>query len=78
MSISDPTRQAVRGRASYLCEYCHSPERLKYNVEVPVRSTQLRNITWAIGRYDISMGILDRSCTQINTCMAQVVCGAVV
>jgi 5-methylcytosine-specific restriction endonuclease McrA len=31
MSISDPTRQAVRERASYLCEYCHSPERLSAN-----------------------------------------------
>lgn len=62
MSISDPTRQAVRERASYLYEYCHSPERLKYNVEVAVRSTQLRNITWAIGRYDISMRVLYSSC----------------
>jgi len=31
MSISDLTRQAVRERASYLCEYCHSPERLSAN-----------------------------------------------
>ena len=31
MSISDPTRQAVRERARYLCEYCHSPERLSAN-----------------------------------------------
>ncbi len=26
MSIGDPTRQAVRERASYLCEYCHIVE----------------------------------------------------
>ncbi len=31
MSISDPIRQAVRERAKYLCEYCHSPERLSAN-----------------------------------------------
>ncbi len=31
MSVSDLTRQAVRKRASYLCEYCHSPERLSAN-----------------------------------------------
>lgn len=31
MSISEPTRQAIRERASYLCEYCHSPERLSAN-----------------------------------------------
>jgi 5-methylcytosine-specific restriction endonuclease McrA len=31
MSVSDLTRQAVRERASYLCEYCHSPERLSAN-----------------------------------------------
>jgi hypothetical protein len=28
MPISDETRQAVRERAKYLCEYCHSSERL--------------------------------------------------
>jgi HNH endonuclease len=31
MPISYPTRQAVRERANYLCEYCHSPERLSAN-----------------------------------------------
>ncbi|MBA3920900.1 MAG: HNH endonuclease [Nostocaceae cyanobacterium] len=31
MSISNTTRQAVRERANYLCEYCHSPERLSAN-----------------------------------------------
>jgi hypothetical protein len=31
MSISDEIRQAVRERAKYLCEYCHSPERLSAN-----------------------------------------------
>ncbi|MGL5060962.1 MAG: HNH endonuclease [Microcoleus sp.] len=31
MSISDPIRQVIRERASYLCEYCHSPERLSAN-----------------------------------------------
>ena len=31
MPISDATRQAVRERARYLCEYCHSPERLSAN-----------------------------------------------
>ena len=28
MSISDETKRAVRERANYLCEYCHSSERL--------------------------------------------------
>jgi 5-methylcytosine-specific restriction endonuclease McrA len=28
MSISNDIRQAVRDRANFLCEYCHSPERL--------------------------------------------------
>lgn len=28
MPISDETKRAVRERAEYLCEYCHSPERL--------------------------------------------------
>lgn len=28
MSISDATKRAVRERANYLCEYCHSLERL--------------------------------------------------
>ncbi|TAG43789.1 MAG: HNH endonuclease, partial [Oscillatoriales cyanobacterium] len=27
MPISDVAKQAIRKRASYLCEYCHSPER---------------------------------------------------
>jgi 5-methylcytosine-specific restriction endonuclease McrA len=31
MSISDAVRQTVRIRAKYLCEYCHSPERLSAN-----------------------------------------------
>jgi 5-methylcytosine-specific restriction endonuclease McrA len=31
MPISDAIRQAVRERAKYLCEYCHSPERLSAN-----------------------------------------------
>jgi 5-methylcytosine-specific restriction endonuclease McrA len=31
MSISDATKQIVRARAEYLCEYCHSPERLSAN-----------------------------------------------
>jgi hypothetical protein len=31
MSISDATKQAVRKRAEYLCEYCHSLERLSAN-----------------------------------------------
>ena len=31
MSVNEATRQAVRERASYLCEYCHSPERLSAN-----------------------------------------------
>ena len=31
MSISDLTRQAVRARANYLCEYCQSPERISAN-----------------------------------------------
>jgi 5-methylcytosine-specific restriction endonuclease McrA len=32
MSISDATKQAVRKKAEYLCEYCHSPERLSANL----------------------------------------------
>jgi HNH endonuclease len=31
MAISDETRQTVREQANYLCEYCHSPERLSAN-----------------------------------------------
>lgn len=31
MPISEATRQTVRERASDLCEYCHSPERLSAN-----------------------------------------------
>jgi len=31
MPISNATKQAVRERANYLCEYCHSPERLSAN-----------------------------------------------
>jgi hypothetical protein len=26
VTINEPTRQLVRRRANYLCEYCHSPE----------------------------------------------------
>jgi hypothetical protein len=28
MSVSELTRQLVQRRANYLCEYCHSPERI--------------------------------------------------
>jgi 5-methylcytosine-specific restriction endonuclease McrA len=31
MAIDDETRQTVRIRANYLCEYCHSTERLSAN-----------------------------------------------
>jgi 5-methylcytosine-specific restriction endonuclease McrA len=31
MTIDDTTRQLVRSRANYLCEYCHSPERICAN-----------------------------------------------
>lgn len=31
MAISEETKQQVRERANYLCEYCHSPERLGAN-----------------------------------------------
>lgn len=31
MPISDDIRQQVRQRANYICEYCHSPERLSAN-----------------------------------------------
>ncbi|MDB9525700.1 HNH endonuclease signature motif containing protein [Oscillatoria sp. CS-180] len=31
MSISDALRQVIRERAKYICEYCHSPERLSAN-----------------------------------------------
>ncbi len=31
MSISDELRQAIRERANFVCEYCHSPERLSAN-----------------------------------------------
>jgi hypothetical protein len=30
--ISEKTRQIIRQRAKYLCEYCHSPERSSSNV----------------------------------------------
>jgi len=32
MKVSDSTRQLVRTRAKYLCEYCHSPERSSSDV----------------------------------------------
>ncbi|WP_414619771.1 HNH endonuclease [Calothrix sp. CCY 0018] len=28
MTIDDATKELVRARANYLCEYCHSPERI--------------------------------------------------
>ncbi|MCL1472568.1 HNH endonuclease [Argonema antarcticum] len=28
MTINELTRQLVRKRAGYLCEYCHSPEKI--------------------------------------------------
>ncbi len=28
MTIADATRKFVRRRANYICEYCHSPERI--------------------------------------------------
>ncbi|MDJ0796233.1 MAG: HNH endonuclease [Calothrix sp. MO_167.B12] len=28
MTIDDATRELIRRRANYLCEYCHSPERI--------------------------------------------------
>ncbi|MEC4812294.1 MAG: HNH endonuclease [Scytonema sp. PMC 1069.18] len=28
MTIDDSTKESVRRRANYLCEYCHSPERI--------------------------------------------------
>lgn len=31
MPISDELKQAVRKRANYICEYCHSPEQLSAN-----------------------------------------------
>ncbi|MEQ8466258.1 MAG: HNH endonuclease signature motif containing protein [Coleofasciculus sp. E1-EBD-02] len=31
MAIREETRQIVRERANYQCEYCHSPERLSAN-----------------------------------------------
>ena len=31
MSISDALKQAVRKRANYICEYCHSSEQLSAN-----------------------------------------------
>ena len=31
MPIGDAARRALRERAGYLCEYCHSPERLSAN-----------------------------------------------
>ncbi len=31
MSVNDAIKQLVRARAEYLCEYCHSPERLSAN-----------------------------------------------
>ncbi|MFZ4667406.1 MAG: HNH endonuclease, partial [Prochlorotrichaceae cyanobacterium] len=31
MLISNELKQAIRERAKYICEYCHSPERLSAN-----------------------------------------------
>ncbi len=31
MPINDQLKQAIRERAGYVCEYCHSPERLSAN-----------------------------------------------
>ncbi|OUC14360.1 MAG: HNH endonuclease [Alkalinema sp. CACIAM 70d] len=31
MAINDAAKKLVRQRANYLCEYCHSPERLSAN-----------------------------------------------
>jgi 5-methylcytosine-specific restriction endonuclease McrA len=31
MSVNEATKQAVRERSRYRCEYCHSPERLSAN-----------------------------------------------
>ncbi|MGI0494450.1 HNH endonuclease [Alkalinema pantanalense CENA528] len=31
MAINDAAKKIVRQRANYLCEYCHSPERLSAN-----------------------------------------------
>jgi 5-methylcytosine-specific restriction endonuclease McrA len=31
MAISDALRQRIRERANFVCEYCHSPERLSAN-----------------------------------------------
>ncbi|MBW4694143.1 MAG: HNH endonuclease [Lyngbya sp. HA4199-MV5] len=31
MTISDALKQAIRERANYVCEYCHSPKRLSAN-----------------------------------------------
>lgn len=31
MPISNETKQTIRERAKYVCEYCHSPERLSAN-----------------------------------------------
>ena len=31
MPIRDELKQAIRERANYVCEYCHSPERLSAN-----------------------------------------------
>ncbi|MEG3437496.1 HNH endonuclease [Pannus brasiliensis CCIBt3594] len=31
MPISDEIKRAIRERANYVCEYCHSPERLSAN-----------------------------------------------
>lgn len=28
MTIDDATKESIRRRANYLCEYCHSPERI--------------------------------------------------
>ncbi len=31
MAINDAVRQQIRERAGFVCEYCHSPERLSAN-----------------------------------------------
>jgi hypothetical protein len=43
MTIDDVIREFVRKRANYLCEYCHSPERI-----CTTRFTKARGLLEAI------------------------------
>jgi hypothetical protein len=65
MLINDATKQLIRERAEYLCEYCHSPERLsanRFTIEhVMPRSLggsdDIDNLALACRRYNFAIGV---------------------